>query len=218
MPFLRRPNADSPLHELEFAVVDLETTGRSADRDERVTEVGAVVVRHGRVEEQFTTLVNPGRWISPVVVRLTGITNAMVARAPWFDDVAEDIVRVLHERVFVAHNAAFDWGFLNDELMRSVGEPLLGERLCTVRLAKRLLPELRRRNLDAVTSHYDVRNRARHRAFGDAEATAHVFARMLDDLGRQGVHTWGDLGRFLRRRAKKKRSALPQTAFDFYAA
>lgn len=218
MPTGVRLPSDAALHELEYAVVDVETTGRAFGGTDRVTEVAAVVVRGGQPREQFSVLVNPGRWIPPVIVRLTGITNAMVADAPPFNDVAARLAEVLHRRVFVAHNVAFDWGFVDAELVRAGGRPLRGDKLCTVRLARRLLSHLPRRNLDAVTAHYGIAIEGRHRALGDAVATAHVFARMLDELGRRGIHTWGDLDAMMRGRKKRRRTALPTFMTDWRIA
>jgi DNA polymerase-3 subunit epsilon len=220
MPSALRLTPDAALHELEYAVVDVETTGRAYGGADRVTDVAAVVVRGGQVRESFAALVNPDRWIPPVIVRLTGITNAMVAEAPPFTDVAANRAAMLHRRVFVAHNVAFDWGFVDAELVRAGGRPLRGDRLCTVRLARRLLSHLPRRNLDAVTAHYGIPIEGRHRALGDAVATAHVFARMLDELGRQGIHTWGDLEGMMRGRKKKRGrpTALPTFMTDWRIA
>jgi len=217
MPAPRRLAPDSALHELEYVVVDVETTGHSHSRTDRVTEVAAVVIRDGRPQTPFTTLVNPGRRIPPFITRLTGITNAMVARAPSFAHVAPEVAGAMGDRVFVAHNVAFDWAFLSAEFARTDWERPGGERLCTVRLARRLLPELRRRNLDAVSAYYGVSISDRHRALGDAVATAEVFVRMLDELGRRGVHTWGELHTLLAGRTRR-RSALPRSVTDFRIA
>jgi DNA polymerase-3 subunit epsilon len=217
MPSARRAASSKPLHELEYVVVDVETTG-SSGRADRVADVAAVIVRDGRIAERFATLVNPGCRIPPAITRLTGITNAMAAVAPPFEDIAADVAGALGNRVFVAHNAAFDWAFLNAEFVRLRGRPMRADRLCTVRLARRLLPHLARRNLDAVSAHYGIAISERHRAHGDAEATAGVFVRMLDELGRRGVHTWGDLRTLLEGRVRQRRTALPRWVTDFRIA
>jgi DNA polymerase-3 subunit epsilon len=217
MPLPSRVAPDAALHELEYVVVDVETTGRSYAQADRVTEVAAVVVREGRAADSYSSLVNPGRRIPPEIVRLTGISNAMVASAPPFAEVADNVRVLLGTRVFVAHNVAFDWGFLSEELFRATGRALVGDRLCTVRLARRLLSHLPRRNLDAVTAHYGIHIEGRHRALGDAVATAKVFTRMLDELGRRGVHTWRDLEHLFRGR-KRRRTALPHFMTDWRIA
>ena len=107
--------------------------------------------------------------------------------------------------MFVAHNVNFDWRFLNMEIERATGRTLAGRRLCTVRLVKKLLPQLRRRSLDYVAMYYDVEIARRHRAGGDAEATARVFLRLLDDARREGCESWNDLQRLLIRPMPKRR-------------
>jgi DNA polymerase-3 subunit epsilon len=198
---------------LSYAVVDVETTGGSPWSGHRVTEIAAVVVRDGRVAHAFETLVNPERSIPPYVVRLTHITPAMVRDKPTFRDLCPRIVDVLGGHVFVAHNAAFDWGFVCAELGRAGWSLPVGRRLCTVRLARRLLPHLRRRSLDHVAHHYGVAVTDRHRAMGDAMATAHCFLRLLDDAGRRGLDTWSDVDRLLRARRRRARrpSSLPRS-------
>jgi DNA polymerase-3 subunit epsilon len=212
--------ADTPIHELEFAVVDVETTGRANDGIDRVIEVAAVSVCGGSIGETFSSLVNPGRPVPPVITRLTGITNAMVSTAPRFADIASTFAGHLRGRVFVAQNVGFDWAFVGSEFWRATGETLVAERLCTVRLSRRLLPHLPRRNLDALAAHFEIPIVARHRAFGDARATAEVFVRLLDELGKQGAHTWRDLSAVLsgRRRARARRSALPTFMTDWRIA
>ena len=219
-PRARLVPLDKPIHELEYAVVDVETTGRANEGTDRMIEVAAVIVRDGKIAESYSSLVNPGRPVPPVIARLTGITNAMVSTAPPFADIAPTFASHLRNRVFVAQNAPFDWAFVGSELWRATGETLVAERLCTVRLTRRLLPHLQRRNLDALAAHYGVPIVGRHRALGDARATAEVFVRLLDELGRQGAHTWRDLTALLsgRRRTRVRRSALPTFMTDWRIA
>lgn len=202
------------LHTLPFVVVDVETTGGQPWGSDRVTEVAAVYVDGDRVEVAFESLINPGRPIPWHITRLTGISDAMVREAPRFEDIAGEFAAHLVGRVFVAHNASFDFGFLDAEFSRVAPTPLgslVSGQLCTVRLARRLLNHLPRRNLDAVSAHYGVTISDRHRASGDALATAHVLRGLLHDASVRGVHTWGDLDALLSRGTgrKKKRSAWP---------
>jgi DNA polymerase III subunit epsilon len=194
-------------------VVDTETTGGRAWSGDRITEIAAVVVRNGEIVEMFETLVNPQRPIPPFVTRLTNITWTMVKDAPTFDRVAPDVMRVLEGNVFVAHNMMFDWRFVSSELSRSTGRQLRGRRLCTVNIARKVLPQLSRRSLDYVSRYYGVENHARHRAGGDALATAKCLIRMMSDLSDRGCATWGDLETLLRlpsgRRKKRRASGLP---------
>lgn len=178
-----------------FAVVDVETTGGSPHRGHRITEVAVVTVSDGLVLDEFQTLVNPGRPIPPRIQELTGITPEMVAGAPFFEDVAGPVLERLEGRVFVAHNASFDWRFLSYQLGDALGELPTGPRLCTLRLARRLLPQLPRRNLDALAQHFRLEIPGRHRALGDARVTAKILLHLLEEARAQGVEDlpalWG---------------------------
>ncbi len=220
------PSAVTAFQDCRFVVVDVETTGVSALGGDRVTEVAAVVVEAGRMDDAFQSLVNPGRPISSRITALTGISNAMVADAPSFAQVADAFALTLTGRTFVAHNAGFDWGFLSmefgrvaqpDALAGPLASPLAGPPLCTVRLARRLLAHLPRRNLDAVAWHYGVAIDGRHRALGDARATAQVLLGLLRDAERRDIHTLEALHDWLASRtgaARKRRSALPRWVDD----
>jgi DNA polymerase-3 subunit epsilon len=206
--------ASARLEALSYAVVDVETTGGRPLHGDRITEIAAVIVRGGEIVHVFETLVNPRRAIPPWVTRLTNISWSMVKNAPPFETLCDKVVSVLSGHVFVAHNARFDWGFVNAELERATGRTLDGPRLCTVRLARKLLPHLRRRSLDYVAMHYGVEIERRHRAAGDAIATARVLVRLLDAAREWGCETWHDLDLLLatapRRRRPRRRPATPQ--------
>jgi DNA polymerase-3 subunit epsilon len=195
-----------PLSESAFAVVDVETTGGGVERGHRITEIAMVEVRGGRIVDEWHTLVNPGRRIPPGVTALTGITDAMVAGAPWFEDVSEEVVRRLDGRAFVAHNVAFDWAFVSGELLRTTGDCPDPYRLCTVRMVRRLVPELRHRNLDVVSRHFGVEILGRHRAYGDALATARILLRLLDEAAGRGLEDLAALDAHLRGVGRRRRS------------
>lgn len=204
---------------LSYCVVDVETTGTSPDRGDRITEIAVVRVRDGVVTTVFDSLINPERSIPPYITALTQITWDMVKDAPRFRDVCDQLLGVLEGNVFVAHNASFDWRFLSAEIERVTRRPLRGRKLCTVRLARRLLPQLRRRNLDALAHFYGIDNTARHRAGGDAIATAHVLLRLLDAARDRGCHTLDDLEALLRagtgaRKRARRPPAMPRPVND----
>jgi len=206
-------SADESLSGLSYVVVDTETTGGRSLLGDRITEFAAVVVKGGEIVEVYETLVNPQRSIPPFVTQLTNITWDMVKNAPTFDRIAPDVLRVLEGNVFVAHNATFDWRFVTTEVSRSTGRQLRGRRLCTVKIARKVLPQLSRRSLDYVARYYGVEIRNRHRAAGDALATAKCLLRMMSDLADRGCGTWGELQTLLRapamRRKKRRPSGLP---------
>ncbi len=152
------------------ACVDLETTGGHAARD-RIIEAGVVLMENGEVVEEYSTLVNPGTRIPYAIQQFTGISEAMVADAPTFQAVAEAIESRLAGRLFVAHNARFDYGFLRNEFRR-LGRRFRSPVLCTVRLSRALTPTERGHNLDAVMQRHGIACDARHRALGDAKVLA----------------------------------------------
>ena len=214
-PALRTDGADA-LASMTYAVVDVEATGGSIYRGDRITEVAVIEVRGGVATTVFETLVNPERSIPPWVTRLTNISWEMVKDAPTFHEICDQLLGVLDGRVFVAHNATFDWKFVATEVERVTGHLLDGRRLCTVRLARKLLPQLRRRSLDHLSLHYGVEIVGRHRAGGDARATATVLLRMLEEARCRGCESWGDLQRLLlapcvRRPRRRRPPAMPRS-------
>lgn len=207
---------DCTLAGLTYVVVDVESTGVRAIDGDRITEVAVVEVRDGRSRVVFDSLINPERPIPPPITSLTGITWEMVRHAPRFADIAAQLAGVLEGRVFVAHNATFDWRFISTEMQRATGRPLDGTRLCTVKLARRLVPTLYRRSLDAVTEYFGIRIHARHRAGGDAVATAEVLIRLLTAAEDFGLATLDDLQAHLRQPRKRWRRspAMPMPVTD----
>jgi DNA polymerase-3 subunit epsilon len=210
----RKRKDDAPrqaLSTLSWAVVDVETTG-GPPPNHRITEIAAVIVKDGEIKEVYETLVNPERSIPPFVSRLTNISWSMVKDAPKFSAIVPTLLDKLEGNVFVAHNAQFDWSFLSHEIHRASGARITGNQLCTVRLAKRLLPHLPRRSLDYVANYYGIEITGRHRAAGDAVATARCLLRLLKEAEDRGCTTREDLVKLMRQRAgrkKKKRSAWP---------
>lgn len=194
------------LEECGFAVVDVETTGMRASGPDRITDIAVVVVHGTRRELVYETLVNPGVPIPLRIQGLTGITDRMVAAAPTFEQVADEVLAALAGRIFVAHNARFDWGFVSAEVRRARSLGLTASQLCTVRLARRLLPQLESRSLDSLSHHFGLENQARHRAAGDALVTAVVLERLLQLAREAGARTLADLE--VMTRTKKGRQEL----------
>ncbi len=195
----------APLSETAFAVVDVETTGRASWGGHRIIEIAIVEVRGGAIVDEYQTLLNPGQGIPRVITGLTGIRTEMVQEAPYFEHVADEVERRLEGRVFVAHNASFDWAFVSSELLRAGGDVPRMSKLCTVRMTRRLVPQLRHRNLDVLTRHFGIEIHDRHRAYGDALATARVLLRLLDEASGRGIEDLATLEWYLRRRRKQKR-------------
>lgn len=202
-----------PLDALDYVVVDCETTGGSPSRGDRVTEIAALRVdRRGRVHDEFRSLVNPMRPIPSMISRLTNITDDMVASAPTFLELAPRLQQIMAGAVFVAHNAPFDLRFVEWELERGDYGGPRGRVLCTVKLARKTVPELRSRSLDSLIHFYGIVCEARHRAYGDALATADIMVRLLDRAEDDGVGTWSALEELLaRRKPRTKKSSLPRS-------
>jgi len=191
--------AGSPLLEAcTYAVVDVETTGMRPGVDDRITEIAVVVLHGTRREVVFESLVNPGRPIPAQVSTLTGITDATVRSAPPFDAIADQVLAALSGRVFVAHNARFDWGFVGAELKRNRDVVLEGPRLCTVRLSRRLVKGTTSCALDSMSTFFGLENPARHRAVGDALVTAQLLERLLPLARDRGARTLQDLDQLQR--------------------
>jgi DNA polymerase III epsilon subunit family exonuclease len=185
---LNLPNHDNiKLADTEFIVFDTETTGAKPPYS-RMTEIGCYKVRNGEIVDEFETLLNPQTPIPPFISDLTGITDRMVARAPLFSEIAADLLQFIGDAVLVAHNAAFDVKFLNAEIHRVYsGCKVANANLCTVRLSRKLLPDLTNHRLHTVAEYFSIPIYNRHRAAGDALATAKVFVNLLEDLHRRGI-------------------------------
>ncbi|MGH7469292.1 MAG: 3'-5' exonuclease [Longimicrobiales bacterium] len=207
-----RDTPGEPLRELEYVVVDVETTGAGFTLGHRITEVAIVRVNGvGRVLDDFSTLVNPERPIPALITALTNISGTTVRKAPRFRDIASEVFRRLEGRIFVAHNAGFDWRFLTMEVQAALGSTLRGRMLCTVRLARKLVPEMPRRSLDALSWYFGIENEARHRAYGDARATAQLFGRMMRRIEEREIVGWNELQKLLYARAPRRvRRSSPQ--------
>ncbi len=189
-----------PLDDTGFVVVDLETTG-GAPGASGITEIGAVRVVGGRLVDSFATLVRPGHRIQPFVTRLTGITDEMVAAAPSIHEALPQFLHFLGEDVLVAHNATFDVGYLNASHELVLGRRLDRPALCTLRLARRLMPAVRRRSLDSVAAHLGIACVDRHRALGDARTAAEILTVFLERVRVRGIVRLDELLDFQHRAA-----------------
>ncbi|HTP80966.1 MAG TPA: exonuclease domain-containing protein [Bacteroidota bacterium] len=187
---------DKPIRETDFVVVDVETTGMSSTED-RITEIAMMHVRDGTLVDEFSTLVNPLMTIPAFITDLTGIDNIMVQDAPTAREVVPYMAEFLGDSVFVAHNAPFDWGFVSQTARRERGIELTNPQLCTVRLSRKILPDLPSKSLGPVSKYLDIRIPERHRASGDAYATALVLIKYLSFLRKRfALQTIGELLRF----------------------
>ncbi len=172
------PMPDQSLPPLVF--IDLETTGANFARD-RILEIGIVEVGPDGVRE-WESLVNPGVPVTPFITDLTGIDDAMVADAPSFESLATTLRERLAGKLFIAHNARFDYGFMKAEFAR-LGIDFRATVLCTVKLSRKLFPHHPRHNLDTLIARHDIVVDARHRALADASVLWALWQRWQDDPG-----------------------------------
>ncbi|MEN2400735.1 exonuclease domain-containing protein [Flavobacterium sp. MC2016-06] len=162
----------------EYAIVDIETTGGNASGS-RITEI-AIIIHDGKnMLDRYETLVNPEKEIPDAIFGLTGINNKMVANAPIFDDISEKVLEMLTDRVFVAHNVNFDYSFVHHQLEQA-GFKWSARKLCTVRAARKIKPGLGSYSLGNLCNSLNIGLENRHRAGGDADATAELFSLLLE--------------------------------------
>lgn len=188
-------NTQKLLEDVEFVVLDTETTGLRPGPD-RVIEVAGIRLRGTEVIGRFQSLINPGRRIPPFITQFTGITSDMVSNAPKAQFVIPDFLHFIEGATVVGHNVGFDIGFLSYEA-KLLGRTFPLEGLDTIPLARRFLPGLKRFKLDVVAGHIGINTSQRHRAMGDANTTADIFLHILELARKQQIVTLGHLRRRL---------------------
>lgn len=172
---------------MAYAIVDIETTGGYAAAN-GITEISIQVFDGEKVIEEFETLINPNQVIPKYIQAFTGITNEMVQDAPQFEDVAEKIFTILQGNVFVAHNVNFDYSFIKNHL-EHYGYTLNEKKLCTLRLARQILPGYPSYSLGKLCHSLNIELKNRHRAGGDAKATVVLFQRILANDAKKIIET-----------------------------
>ena len=200
-----------PLNEIDFVVVDVEAvSGRSIPT--RLIEIGACRVSRGEITDEFEVLLNPDLPVPRFISALTGINDEMLSTAPRFADIAERWLEFAGDSIIVAHNSSFDLTLLNQEVGRVFpGCRMRNADVCTVKLARRVAPYLDNHHLDALAEHFGFEITQRHRAAGDARATAHILLRLLDELEIHGVRTLAGARKF---QLRKQGRATMQLALD----
>ena len=164
------------------AVIDFETTGLSPAMGDRATEVGVVIVEDGKIVDRYQSLMNAGAHIPPFIEALTGISNAMIRKAPPAAEVMRALAEFIGDVPLVAHNASFDCKFLDAEWLR-INQQRRQEFACSLLLARRVYPAAPDYKLGTLVRHLQLPSAARHhRALADAEMAAHLWVRMLSDI------------------------------------
>lgn len=171
--------------QLKYAIVDIETTGGNF-KTGRITEVAVFLHNGNRMLDSYTTLVNPEMPISPFVSELTGITNKMVQDAPTFPEIADKLLAITENAIFVAHNVNFDYNYLR-EGYRNLGIEFKRKKLCTVQLSRQAFPGLPSYSLDKITRQLGIELPGHHRAAVDAEATMILFEKILAAKSEEGL-------------------------------
>ncbi|MFM7823386.1 MAG: exonuclease domain-containing protein [Bacteroidota bacterium] len=189
-----------------YAVVDLETTGSHPSHD-NIIEIAVYLHDGDSVTDQFCSLLNPGHPIPPFISKLTGITNEMVADAPTFSDIAQQLSEFIKGRIFVAHNVQFDHSFLKQSLLRH-GHDLEGEMLCTIKAGRALIPGLASYKLSSLCKALDIQLNNAHRAYADALATAHVLT-VLNDRAKGNLIPY-----HYQKDVRKNPSRIPEESLD----
>ena len=162
---------------MKCSIVDIETTGGSAKKH-AITEIAIIQIEDGKEVDRYETLINPMVLIPSRITDITGITNEMVADAPAFHEVANEIWKRTHDRIFVAHNVNFDYGFIREQFSR-LGAHWRPKRLCTVRLSRKLIPNLYPYSLGKIADQLGEKIDDRHRAMGDCAFTSKLFLKLL---------------------------------------
>jgi DNA polymerase-3 subunit epsilon len=179
---------------LPLVVFDLETTGLDSEND-RIIEIGAIKINaHGDVLGEMSTLIATDRKLTPKIQQITGINDAMLVGKPAIEPIIRQFLKFIEGSVLVAHNAEFDLGFIKAACRRQ-GVVIEWPTFCTLKLARQLLPNLERKNLDTLAAHYGLQFEARHRSIGDVKVTIAVLRELL---GNEGSHLsrWSDFAQF----------------------
>jgi DNA polymerase III subunit epsilon len=185
-----------PFEDADYCVFDFETTGMSA-RSDKVIDIGIVKIQKGKITDTFSSFINPGRHIPYFITSLTGITNSDVEDAPYFEDVFNSIKSFIGNSILVAHNLSFDYNFLKNECTSANLNMPSNEAICTLKLAKKLYPQLPSKSLGNLIKTFKIKHRNVHRGLGDATATAKLFIKMHGTLREDhDIETISDLVRF----------------------
>ncbi len=172
-----------------FAVVDVETTGGSLQGGSRITEVAIVVHDGTSIVDTYASLVNPGIPIPAFIANLTGITNEMVASAPSFHEIASDLFTLFQDKIFVAHNVAFDFSHIKSEFLRC-GIKYEAEKMCTCKLGRKVLPGFGSYSLKAMSRNLGISLKNHHRALSDATAAAAILERLVAEAGIETIRNY----------------------------
>ncbi len=164
------------MNKINYSFVDIETTG-SHSRYDRIIEIGILRVEQDKVVRTYNQLINPQTYLSPFIAQMTGINPDDLESAPPFEHIKEEILEVLDDTIFVAHNVRFDYGFIKNEFKR-FGINYSAKQLCTVKLSRKLFPQYKRHSLDSLIERFNFSTKNRHRAYDDAKVIWDFFQKI----------------------------------------
>ncbi len=172
----------------EYVVLDIETTGLSKYMH-KITEIAAVKIKGKKIIGEYQSLINPETHIPSFITRLTGINDELVKDAPKIHEELPNFLEFLSDKPIIAHNASFDYGFLSHNVDTHLKTNFLNEKICTRKLANRLLPELPSKKLSILCELFEITNEQAHRAMADTKATAELFLKMRNMMQKSNIKT-----------------------------
>lgn len=179
----------------KYVIVDIETTWLSRE-SHQITEIAAVLFDWKKILKQFQTLVNPCKPIPRFITSLTGIDDKMVADAPTICEALPGFFDFLEDHIMVAHNATFDYWFLNHNWILHLNTPIENHILCTRKLSNRLIPELTSKRLEILCKYFNITNQRAHRAMADVLATSEIFEKLLFLLKNKWIEDKSEIIKF----------------------
>ncbi|MGE0792804.1 MAG: PolC-type DNA polymerase III [Candidatus Woesearchaeota archaeon] len=192
---------------MEHVVLDIETTGLSRYTN-RITEIAAIKLKNDKIVDKFHSLINPEQHIPRFITRLTGIDDNMVEDAPKIKEVLPNFKPFLSDYPIVAHNAGFDFGFLEHNFQRHLNHQLNNKLICTMRLANRIPIDFKNKKLQTLCDYFRIKNESQHRAMGDAMATVLLLQNFKNILAKNNISTIEDIHKFSIKSAQKCRSEI----------
>jgi len=185
-----------------FSLIDLETTGLNPQENE-IIEIGSMKISSGELKGVFNKLVRPKGPLSEEITRITGITREMLEGCPEIGAVLPELLDFIGNDALIAHNAEFDMAFLQEGVSRHLNRKLDNRVVCTLSLARAVLPNLDNHKLHTIARYFKIEISARHRAIGDVEATYQIWLKLVEKLQNKGVATMNDLEKYLASHARQ---------------
>lgn len=178
-----------------FTVIDIETTGLNRNKD-KITEIGALKIENNRIVDKFETLIDPEVNIPAEITQITGITDKMVRDKPKICDILPKFLDFIKNDILIAHNSVFDIGFLNSNCSKYVNKSLENRDICTMNLARKIIPTIPSYKLSSLCNYFDIKNEYTHRAMSDVYATTKLFFKFQAIMHNNGLKQDQDILNF----------------------